>query len=209
MKRSVFNIAVIVFGLGLILFGFRQQFGENIDKISEIKAKGVVSRIINEAIAETFASEENQNRLFSVENNKDSVKTVQPNTILLNRMISDFGIMLQDRYEAAEPKKVKIPAGALTGSKFLSMTGLGVNIRILPLSVSSCSYESAFETQGINQTRYKIFLTVESTVRVLQPFSSKSIEVNNRILLAEMVIVGDVPESYVNVPKDEILDAIN
>ena len=136
MKRSVFSIAVIVFGLGLILFGFRQQFGENIDKISEIKAKGVVSRIINEAIAETFASEENQNRLFSVENNKDSVKTVQPNTILLNRMISDFGIMLQDRYEAAEPKKVKIPAGALTGSKFLSMTGLGVNIRILPLSVS-------------------------------------------------------------------------
>ena len=209
MKRSVFSIAVIVFGLGLILFGFRQQFGENIDKISEIKAKGVVSRIINEAIAETFASEENQNRLFSVENNKDSVKTVQPNTILLNRMISDFGIMLQNRYEAAEPKKVKIPAGALTGSKFLSMTGLGVNIRILPLSVSSCSYESAFETQGINQTRYKIFLTVESTVRVLQPFSSKSIEVNNRILLAEMVIVGDVPESYVNVPKDEILDAIN
>ena len=209
MKRSVFSIAVIVFGLGLILFGFRQQFGENIDKISEIKAKGVVSRIINEAIAETFASEENQNRLFSVENNKDSVKTVQPNTNLLNRMISDFGIMLQDRYEAAEPKKVKIPAGALTGSKFLSMTGLGVNIRILPLSVSSCSYESAFETQGINQTRYKIFLTVESTVRVLQPFSSKSIEVNNRILLAEMVIVGDVPESYVNVPKDEILDAIN
>ena len=209
MKRSVFSIAVIVFGLGLILFGFRQQFGENIDKISEIKAKGVVSRIINEAIAETFASEENQNRLFSVENNKDSVKTVQPNTILLNRMISDFGIMLQDRYEAAEPKKVKIPAGTLTGSKFLSMTGLGVNIRILPLSVSSCSYESAFETQGINQTRYKIFLTVESTVRVLQPFSSKSIEVNNRILLAEMVIVGDVPESYVNVPKDEILDAIN
>lgn len=209
MKRSVFSIAVIVFGLGLILFGFRQQFGENIDKISEIKAKGVVSRIINEAIAETFASEENQNRLFSVENNKDSVKTVQPNTILLNRMISDFGIMLQDRYEAVEPKKVKIPAGALTGSKFLSMTGLGVNIRILPLSVSSCSYESAFETQGINQTRYKIFLTVESTVRVLQPFSSKSIEVNNRILLAEMVIVGDVPESYVNVPKDEILDAIN
>lgn len=209
MKRSVFSIAVIVFGLGLILFGFRQQFGENIDKISEIKAKGVVSRIINEAIAETFASEENQNRLFSVENNKDSVKTVQPNTILLNRMISDFGIMLQDRYEAVEPKKVKIPVGALTGSKFLSMTGLGVNIRILPLSVSSCSYESAFETQGINQTRYKIFLTVESTVRVLQPFSSKSIEVNNRILLAEMVIVGDVPESYVNVPKDEILDAIN
>lgn len=209
MKRSVFSIAVIVFGLGLILFGFRQQFGENIDKISEIKAKGVVSRIINEAIAETFASEENQNRLFSVENNKDSVKTVQPNTILLNRMISDFGIMLQDRYEAVEPKKVKIPVGALTGSKFLSMTGLGVNIRILPLSVSSCSYESAFETQGINQTRYKIFLNVESTVRVLQPFSSKSIEVNNRILLAEMVIVGDVPESYVNVPKDEILDAIN
>ena len=77
------------------------------------------------------------------------------------------------------------------------------------MSVSKCDYESDFEEQGINQTKYKIYLKVKSTVRVLQPFSSKNISVENRILLGEMVILGDVPNSYVNVPKEDILDAIN
>lgn len=209
MKRVLIGTITILMGIGLILFCVREQFGENIDSISEIKAKSVISRIINEAVSENFTYEESQKQLFHIESSDGAVKTVQPNTPLLNRMVSDFSLQLQDKYEETKPKKVRIPAGAITGSKFLSMTGIGLDIRIMPLSVSSCSYESAFETQGINQTKYVVYLNVESTVRVLQPFSSRSIEVRNRILLAEMVIVGDVPDSYVNVPKDEILDAIN
>ena len=33
--------------------------------------------------------------------------------------------------------------------------------------------------------------------------------VRNKVLVAETVIVGEVPDSYVNVPENEILDAVN
>ena len=66
-----------------------------------------------------------------------------------------------------------------------------------------------FESQGINQTKYRIYITVESSIRVLRPFSSGDLKVRNKDLVAETVIVGEVPDSYVNVPENEILDAVN
>ena len=54
-----------------------------------------------------------------------------------------------------------------------------------------------------------IYVNVKSTVKIIKPFSGKTMEVENRIFLAELMIIGDVPDSYVNVPKDDILDAIN
>ena len=61
-------------------------------------------------------------------------------------------------------------------------------------------------SQGINQTKYKIYIELECRVKVLAPFSSNMFDVNNTVLVAETVILGDVPNSYVQVPKEDILD---
>ena len=68
-------------------------------------------------------------------------------------------------------------------------------------------FETEFESQGINQTKYKIYIVLESSVQILQPFSKESVKITNKVLISEAVIVGDVPDSYVNVPKEDILDA--
>ena len=54
---------------------------------------------------------------------------------------------------------------------------------------------------GINQTKYKVFLQMDSQARVLAPFTINNIEVQNTILVAEAIIVGEVPSSYINVPQ--------
>ena len=62
---------------------------------------------------------------------------------------------------------------------------------------------------GINQTKYKVYLQMDSQARVLAPFSINNIEVQNTILVAEAIIVGEVPEAYINVPGGSALDATN
>ncbi|MBQ9930863.1 MAG: sporulation protein YunB, partial [Firmicutes bacterium] len=44
--------------------------------------------------------------------------------------------------------------------------------------------------------------------RLLVPFSGEKISVSYRLPISETVIVGDVPDTYVFVPENEILDAI-
>ena len=81
-----------------------------------------------------------------------------------------------------------------------------MEIAIRPMSVSSMDFRTEFETQGINQTKYKIYIELGCRIKVLAPFSSRTICTSSTILIAEAVILGDVPDSYVEVPKEDILD---
>ena len=134
------------------------------------------------------------------------IQSVQANTPVINELVAGLADTLQKKYDEMEPSEVRLNYGTLMGSKLLSQTDLGMNIKILPMAVTRCDFETAFETQGINQTKYKVYVTMESSVRVLEPFSAESFKIENKMLICEVVIVGDVPDSYVNVPQEDILD---
>ena len=63
-----------------------------------------------------------------------------------------------------------------------------------------------FKSVGINQTQHKIYLQIDSTVRILTPFSTFGKEIKTDVILTEAVIVGDVPDSYYNLEGMEALD---
>lgn len=204
------TISLILFSLGCILLinGFKRQIEPNIDAVSQLKAKGMITEIINETIKEDFSGKEYEENLFIVKTGKeDNVQMVQSNTSLINRMVADFAANLQKKYDNIAPRELKLSYGSLVGSKILSAADhLNLSVKILPLSVSKCDFETEFESQGINQTKYKIYINIESNVRVLQPFSAESFKITNKMLISEVVIIGEVPDSYVNVPKEDILD---
>ena len=66
------------------------------------------------------------------------------------------------------------------------------------------SYESIFESAGINQTRHTIYLEAKTQVKVVIPLTTSTKEVKSQIPICETIIVGDVPQSYVNVPEEVV-----
>lgn len=207
-KKTVIGLFIFALGVLILTEGLKRQIGPNIDAVSHLKAKGMVTELINETIREQFADESYEEKLFLVKTGDDGkIQMVQANTSLINKMVASFAESLQKKYAAMDAKNVEVPYGTLMGSKILSQTGFGINVKILPLSVTKYDFETEFESQGINQTKYKIYIVLESSVQILQPFSKESVKITSKVLISEAVIVGDVPDSYVNVPKEDILDA--
>lgn len=71
--------------------------------------------------------------------------------------------------------------------------------------------KSEFRAAGINQTLHRIYLEIRCNVIILTPFQTIEEPVINQVLLAEGVIVGEVPNSYYNlegISKDNALDII-
>ena len=71
----------------------------------------------------------------------------------------------------------------------------------------SANLRSSFEGAGINQTRHKIYLSLRTTVRLVIPSGARQVSLGSQVLIAESIIVGEVPQSYVQVP--EMSDALN
>lgn len=120
--------------------------------------------------------------------------------------MSQLAMNIQDEFNSNGREKFNVSFGTLIGSRVLSQSGPDITITVEPLSVSSMDFKTEFETQGINQTKYKIYVILECRVKMLAPFSTEIFKIKNTVLVAETVILGSVPDSFVQVPEEDILD---
>ncbi|MGN0818938.1 MAG: sporulation protein YunB [Christensenellaceae bacterium] len=93
---------------------------------------------------------------------------------------------------------VSIPIGAFTGISLLSGYGKNVNMKIVSVSSVKCDFETKFESAGINQTRQIMFINVVPDITVVMPFYQKQTTCSISMLVYDNVIVGKVPEIYLN-----------
>ena len=180
----------------------------NIEETARIKATAIVSRTVNQALAEELEKINDGNSLFDEKRNSSgTLEMVQADSVRINMLMSQLSMNIQDRFSDMGREDFKVSLGTLLGSRVLSQTGPYVTVTVVPMSVSSMDFKTEFETQGINQTKYKIYVILECRVKMLAPFSTGIFKTKNTVLAAETVILGSVPDSYVQVPKDDILDA--
>ena len=196
----------MVVGGGLWLF--KDAYGKNIAGTAEDIAVNLVAVKINQSLKEGFYSEAFEGRLLQVERDENGdIKYIEPDTRLINRLVMDFAGGVKENYDPDEIEVCEVNLGVLTGSRFLSQLPFRAAVKVQPLSLTKITCSTGFETQGINQTRYYVQCNVESQVRVLAPFTNKTAQISRSYQIAEAVIVGRVPDSYVVVPEESILDA--
>jgi sporulation protein YunB len=120
--------------------------------------------------------------------------------------MTDISKELQAQYAERKEDVYYVPLGVLLGNRILSQARPEIRLRIRLISVSNIDFKTEFESQGINQTKYKVHMELTSEVKVLAPFTEETFEVSTSVLIAEAIILGSVPGSYVNVPEEDILD---
>ena len=80
---------------------------------------------------------------------------------------------------------------------------------MLPIGNITCKFTSEFKSAGINQTNHKLYLTVNSNVSVILPIENQIIQTQTQIMIAESIIVGKIPQTYLNSSSvDEMLNLI-
>lgn len=135
------------------------------------------------------------------------VTMLRADTMRMNELAAKTALMAEDELNSVENQVVRIPLGAALGIKSLSGFGPKMSMQILPVGAVHASFDTEFESAGINQTRHRIFLTLRATVSLIIPTGSQLVEVQSTMPIAESIIVGHVPDSFVDVnDQKDILD---
>ena len=136
--------------------------------------------------------------LVSLERSADgSVAAVTTNVAAVNMLAAQ---VLERAVEqtSTETITVRIPLGNLLGSTLLSGKGPALPVELVMLSSSAAGFRSELTAAGINQTRHQILLELNVQVSILMPWRTVGTSVDTEVLVSETVIVGKVPESYMN-----------
>ena len=116
----------------------------------------------------------------------------------INIVISDVANRIQKSINNTKEEDVNISLGSFTGISLLSGSGFKVPIRISTVGNVKTDVKSEFKSQGINQTLHRLYLQIESEISILTPFNTIQESITNQLILAENIIVGEIPETYYN-----------
>ena len=93
---------------------------------------------------------------------------------------------------------VGIPLGNLTGLNLLLNKGPDVKVQIIMLTSSRVDFRNEIVSCGINQAKYQLVLEVTIDIDILIPWGTESASTVTEVIVADTVIVGKVPDTYLN-----------
>ena len=140
-----------------------------------------------------------------------NIKMLEANMININNVISDITEKIQQEINETEDEDIHINLGSFTGVSILSGRGPKIPIRISTIGNVTTEVKSEFIEKGVNQTLHRLYLEIQCEISILTPFNTINEKINNQFIIAENIIVGNIPSSYYNlngITQDNAMDII-
>lgn len=178
--------------------------------LAETKALELANKSINKAVGDKVKEKINYSDLvYTKLDAQGKISMIQSNTIMMNQIASDVALEIQNELKQVKTTTSYIPIGTALNSPILARYGPQLKVSIEPIGTVSVDFKTSFESAGINQTRHTIYLEAKTQVKVVIPLTTSTKEVKVKIPICETIIVGEVPESYVNVPPEIVPDLLD
>lgn len=197
--RSLFRIFVCLLALITILFFlFRSRYRDVVRELAETQVKNTTSDLTNDAIAKQIADGIIQyDRIVFFEKDLDGrITALKTNMSEVNRLKTDILNIINDEILALDTSDIGIPLGSLFLPELLSGKGPVIPVHILSIRNSDASFSSNFVQAGINQTLHQLIMLVSVDVAILVLGQTGSFTITSEVVVAETVIVGDVPNTF-------------
>ena len=198
LRKMLRNISVLALLLLIVFLLFRSYYRDVIEDLAHTQVMNTTSDLTNDAIAEQIAQGTIQyDRIVYFEKDLDGrITALKTNMSEVNRLKTDILNIINDEILALDTSDIGIPLGSLFLPEFLSGRGPAIPVHILSIRNSDANFVSHFSQAGINQTLHQINMEVSVDVAVLVLGRTSSFTVVSEVVVAETIIVGDVPNTY-------------
>lgn len=166
---------------------------------AEIQAEQVARHSANSIITETVSEYISANKYtygdfaditFDSSGHVVSVEALSGN---INRVQSELAREINKRL-SDNKISAEIAVGSLSGSYLLAGRGNSVKLRICPVGDADVTLKSSFTSAGNNQTMHRIYAEISANLISSIPLYSFETTENFEFLIAETIIVGDIPD---------------
>lgn len=190
-------IAAAVISLAVFII-FEIRITPVLTAMAESRAKNIASEAVNDAIQDVLCEKDirYENLVQMTTNNAGIITSVTVDSVKMNRLCAEIRGIITDTLNSLGEKSVSIPIGSLTGIDMLTGKGPVLRVGITLSGSATTKIVNDFQTAGINQTRHQMILEVQTKIYAITQNGNIATEISNSIVVAETVIVGEVPEIY-------------
>ena len=199
-NRKIFLIkfVVIIVTVTFIFQSMTDLVEGTLHSLCEAKVESIGITVSNKAIDDVMDGIQYEDLIKFDKDAEGKIIALKSDVVEMNNISSEIATKIQKIYDDLEDIYVYVPLGNFTGNSFLAGHGPEIKVKVIPAGTVNTEFKTEFISAGINQTRHRVYLGVVCNMRVIAPFATEDIIVENSVTVAETVLIGDVPEFYTN-----------
>lgn len=194
ISKFMLIIFIMVFTFSMVANAITPIF----NTLCKDKAKSIATIVCNQESTKVIQNYKYEDLITVYKDKNENITMLKSNITPINLIISDVAENIQKQMNKIEEEEIGIRLGSFTGSKILSGRGPNVPIKLSTVGSVETDLRSEFKEAGINQTIHRIYLQVDCKISILTPYNSMQESIFNQILIAENIIVGQIPDAYYN-----------
>lgn len=114
----------------------------------------------------------------------------------MNLLRSELTAAILEALKGVDVSDVQVPLGSLFDLEPLWAKGPALKAKAMTVGTVRAEFDSQFTSAGVNQTLHRIWLEVDVPMTLLLPGGEVETALHTRLCVAETVIVGKVPDTY-------------
>lgn len=198
--------------MAVVFFLVDSQLRPLLESTAQSQATILSTRAVNDAVTEELAKQGvgYEDLVHVTQTSGGKVTSIESDVVQINLMKSKITSAIQDRLSENDIQSTGIPLGNLLGSNYLVGRGPLIPLKITLAGTVVTELQSQFLSAGINQTKHELTLSVKARIYIQMPGYYTTAEITTNFLVAETVIVGEVPDAFTNVvtPNNDLPNII-
>ena len=154
------------------------------------------TNLMNEAVEQELEKVQGLQLVQINQNEVTNITSVTLDMLRINQIKTGITERILIELSSEETEIVEVPLGTLLGSEIFSGRGPLISITLSPMGLAKIQTKSNLRQAGINQVLHEVVLSVEVEVSAILPGYSADASAHSDYLIAQTVIVGNVPDRY-------------
>lgn len=194
--------AALVALVGFVML-LRVRFRPLADGLMQTQLDNQASSAINEAIQEQISDGEiDYDKMVTIEKDAaGNVTAMRANIGEINFLRTRILTRIDEKLMDLSIEELGVPVGSVVLPELFSGRGPNLPVRVIAVRTSDAAFRNEFQEAGINQTLHRIFFDIHVVVTILSLEGRQEIPVDASVLVAETVIVGQVPTTYIDMEE--------
>lgn len=203
-------LLIMTISLGWLLVKMRPV----VLKYSENTAKRILFDIANQAIAEVLEDENlKYENMANIRTGSDGkITAIELDAVAINMLKSKITLRISNLTKQNEEFSTYIPLGTFLGNEYTNGLGPKVKFSMQLTSYTIVNFQNEFKESAMNQSLHRVTLDVEIFGNLVMAGARNSFQSEATAIIAETVIIGDIPDAYTEVIEssiDETADKVN
>lgn len=201
LPPALLTLAVALLVAGAIITLLENKLRPVVAEIAAAQVRNTMTTVVENAVTAGLAARQVSYADFvTIQRDEGgAITALTTDMARMNLLRTELTAAILDALEEVDVSDVQVPLGSLFDLEPLWAKGPALKARAMTVGTVRAEFDSQLTSAGVNQTLHRIWMEVDAPMTLLLPGGEVEVALDTRLCVAETVIVGQVPDTYLQV----------